>query len=182
MVSQFISPDKVRLLSDIDFSFPEGTHAIGRLDSESEGLLLLTTDKKVTKLLFQGRQPHTRTYLVQVDKMVSDEKVSLLSNGVPMQVAEGKLYQTMPCKVLRIQDPNALYLHTATHYDAEPHTWLSITLTEGKYHQVRKMIKHIKHRVRRLIRVAIEDIQLGALPAGEVKEVSKTFFYQALKL
>ncbi|HEV7620809.1 MAG TPA: pseudouridine synthase, partial [Flavisolibacter sp.] len=70
MVSQFISKDDVGLLGDLDFKFPEGTHAIGRLDSNSEGLLILTTNKKVTKLLFQGEQPHKRTYLVEVNHAV----------------------------------------------------------------------------------------------------------------
>ena len=61
MVSQFVSTDEVRLLGDLDFEFPEGTHAIGRLDSASEGLLILTTDKRVTRLLFSGEKPHKRT-------------------------------------------------------------------------------------------------------------------------
>jgi 23S rRNA pseudouridine2457 synthase len=67
MVSQFIGAERVRLLKDLDFNFPEDTHAIGRLDSDSEGLLLLTTNKKVTKLLFKSKVPHKRTYLVKVD-------------------------------------------------------------------------------------------------------------------
>ena len=58
MVSQFVSPDKVNLLGDIDFNWPEGTHAIGRLDNNSEGLLILTTNKRVTKLLFESDTPH----------------------------------------------------------------------------------------------------------------------------
>lgn len=58
MVSQFVSSHDVRLLGDLNFNFPEGTHAIGRLDQNSEGLLLLTTNKKITKLLFQGTVPH----------------------------------------------------------------------------------------------------------------------------
>ena len=61
MVSQFVSTDEVPLLTAIDFNFPEGTHAIGRLDAHSEGLLILTTNKKVTRLLFQGEVPHKRT-------------------------------------------------------------------------------------------------------------------------
>ena len=68
MVSQFVSSHDVRLLTDLNFNFPEGTHAIGRLDQNSEGLLLLTTNKKITKLLFQGTVSHKRTYLVQVKK------------------------------------------------------------------------------------------------------------------
>ncbi|MEO7489946.1 MAG: pseudouridine synthase, partial [Ferruginibacter sp.] len=70
MVSQFISPDKVGLLKDVPFAFPEGIHAVGRLDNDSEGLLILTTNKKVTKLLFESKIPHKRTYLVQVRNIV----------------------------------------------------------------------------------------------------------------
>jgi 23S rRNA pseudouridine2457 synthase len=73
MVSQFVSPDDVGLLGDIAFDFPEGIHAIGRLDNLSEGLLILTTNRKVTKLLFQGEAPHKRTYLVRVKNVVSAE-------------------------------------------------------------------------------------------------------------
>ena len=69
MVSQFVSPDDVKLLGEIDFDFPEGTHAIGRLDNHSEGLLILTTDKRVTKRLFSSKIPHRRTYLVQVNQV-----------------------------------------------------------------------------------------------------------------
>ncbi|MEN9327055.1 MAG: hypothetical protein RI943_1495, partial [Bacteroidota bacterium] len=79
MVSQFISTHQVKLLGDLNFDFPEGTHAIGRLDQHSEGLLLLTTNKKITKLLFQGTKPHTRTYLVQVKNKVSKETAKQLS-------------------------------------------------------------------------------------------------------
>ena len=60
MVSQFISPDNVNLLGAIDYDFPEGIHAIGRLDNNSEGLLILTTNKRVTALLFQSEKPHKR--------------------------------------------------------------------------------------------------------------------------
>src|ERR1700677_3596788 len=82
MVSQFISPDKVGLLGDINYEFPEGIHAIGRLDNHSEGLLILTTNKKVTKLLFQGETPHSRTYLVKVRQEVNPESLNMLRTGV----------------------------------------------------------------------------------------------------
>ena len=72
MVSQFVSSHEVNLLGNLDFIFPEGTHAIGRLDNHSEGLLILTTNKKVTRLLFQGETAHKRTYLVQVKNVVSE--------------------------------------------------------------------------------------------------------------
>ena len=66
----------------LNFDFPAGTHAIGRLDQNSEGLLLLTTNKKITKLLFQGPIPHKRTYLVQVKNLMSQETAKQLANGI----------------------------------------------------------------------------------------------------
>ena len=67
MVSQFVSTHEVNLLGDLPFEFPEGTHAIGRLDNHSEGLLILTTNKKITRLLFDPKKSHKRTYLVMVN-------------------------------------------------------------------------------------------------------------------
>src|ERR1700748_68613 len=93
MVSQFVSPDPVRLLGDLDYDFPEGTHAIGRLDNHSEGLLILTTNKKVTRLLFEGEKPHKRTYLVQVRHEMTSEKLEQLRQGVDIEVKEGNIYR-----------------------------------------------------------------------------------------
>ncbi len=99
MVSQFVSPDNVGLLGDIDFDFPEGTHAIGRLDNHSEGLLLLTTNKRVTRLLFEGKVPHKRTYLVQVKDVVNADSLHKLRTGVTICIAGGINYTTPPCEV-----------------------------------------------------------------------------------
>ena len=82
MVSQFISSHNVTLLSDMNFIFPEGTHAIGRLDSTSEGLLILTTDKSVTRKLFLAAEAHTRSYLVMVQHKMTNETFQRLQEGV----------------------------------------------------------------------------------------------------
>lgn len=181
MVSQFISPDKVRLLSDLDFDFPEGTHAIGRLDNHSEGLLLLTTNKKITRLLFESERPHQRTYLVQVRNVVSPEALEQLRNGVHIEIKGGEQYLAQPAAVSIARQPMGLPQLQA-HYREVPHTWLLITLTEGKYHQVRKMVNAIHHPCKRLIRVAIEDLELGDLPSGMVKELEEAEFFAKLKL
>ena len=89
MVSQFISPDKVGLLGDINFAFPENTHAIGRLDNHSEGLLILTTNKKLTRLLFQSKEPHQRSYLVMVQNEVSAATLEQLQTGVQIKIKTG---------------------------------------------------------------------------------------------
>jgi 23S rRNA pseudouridine2457 synthase len=182
MVSQFISPDKVRLLGSLNFDFPEGTHAIGRLDNQSEGLLLLTTNKKVTKLLFQGEVPHKRTYLVQVKNIVNEESLAQLRNGITFRIAEDQYYTTTPCDVEIVPQPlNLSPLDNAFRADV-PQTWLLITLTEGKFHQIRKMVAAVHHRCKRLIRVSIEDIELGDLKPGEVKELAENDFFNLLKI
>lgn len=182
MVSQFVSPDDVGLLGEIDFKFPEGIHAIGRLDKDSEGLLLLTTNKKVTKLLFQGLVPHTRDYLVLVKNKVTEETLQTLQTGVTFQTFGGADYNTGACKVSIVENPETRY-HVQLELRKDiPHTWLLISLTEGKFHQVRKMVKAVHHRCRRLIRVAIEDIELGTLAAGGVLELDEATFFSKLKI
>jgi len=182
MVSQFVSSHKVRLLGDLDFHFPEGTHAIGRLDNHSEGLLILTTNKKVTRLLFQGGTPHKRSYLVKVKYAMSQESLERLRNGVPIRVKGGGQYTTAPCEAEIVDRPADLFLNGYEAIDYIPHTWLLITLTEGKFHQVRKMVAALRHRCIRLIRVSIEDLLLADLPAGGVREMGESVFFQQLKI
>lgn len=190
MVSQFISSHNVNLLGSLDFDFPEGTHAIGRLDNHSEGLLLLTTNKKVTKLLFQGHKPHTRTYLVQVKNKINPATADAIAKGIQISAPGGTTYKTNPCTVNIVEDPaafshlfDASLLSSATPlHQNVVNSWVLITLTEGKFHQVRKMVAAVHHRCIRLIRVAIENIYLGALPASAVKEIQEDDFFKLLDL
>ncbi|SEW43368.1 23S rRNA pseudouridine2457 synthase [Chitinophaga sp. YR573] len=182
MVSQFISPDKVRLLGDLDFDFPEGTHAIGRLDNHSEGLLILTTNKKVTKLLFQGEVPHKRTYLVMVKGVVTPEELLQLQTGITIVIAGGADYVTTPCHAAIVEKPAGLFHRPQAYRELLPHTWLEITLTEGKFHQVRKMVMAIGHRCQRLIRTSIEDLELGDLAPGHIREIEEHLFFELLKI
>jgi 23S rRNA pseudouridine2457 synthase len=182
MVSQFISPDKVNLLGDLNFNFPEGTHAVGRLDNNSEGLLILTTNKKVTALLFQSAVPHQRTYLVQVEKHVTPEHLLLLQTGIKIRIKGGGYYTTLPCDVTIIEKPNDLPNRGHEYREDLPHTWLKISLTEGKYHQIRKMVSNVHHHCKRLIRISIEDLELGNLNPGEVLEMEEEDFFRKLKI
>lgn len=182
MVSQFISSHAVPLLGEIDYNFPIGTHAIGRLDKESEGLLLLTTDKSITNRLFCATTPHYRTYLVQVNHLVSAENIERMAGGIGISCVGNEQYITQPCTVHRIENISSINTLTPSMYDAWPHTWLQITLTEGKYHQVRKMVLAVGHKVRRLIRYSIENITIENMQPGEVKGFSQQEFYHLLKL
>ena len=182
MVSQFVSTHDVKLLGSINFAFPEGTHAIGRLDKNSEGLLLLTTDKKVTSLLFQGKQPHTRTYLVQVKHKVSPETVAKLASGIIISAADGGEYMTTPCEVRLLEEPEFVHEPEIPLHENVLYSWLLISLQEGRFHQVRKMVAAVHHKCIRLIRISIEDIELGKILPGEVQELSHESFYRKLKL
>jgi len=176
MVSQFVSVEDVRLLGDIDFDFPQGTHAIGRLDSLSEGLLLLSTNKKVTKMLFQGKTPHKRTYLVRVVHVITPEKVQQLREGVTIRVRGKGEYRTAPCDVDLLDAPPDVFPYQLEQNPYIPNSWLRVSLYEGKFHQIRNMMSAVGHRCRRLIRISIEDMVLGGLAAGCVREIEEGDF------
>lgn len=182
MVSQFTSPHPVKLLGDLDFNFPPGTHAIGRLDKESEGLLLLTTNKKVTRLLFQGHALHKRDYLVQVKNMITSDGIHRLKTGVTLKGKGGEDYISKPADVIIVEKPLNLVPLEHVLFEHPLHTWLRLSLTEGKFHQVRKMVAAVRHPCLRLIRLSIENIILGDLAPGCVKEIPENIFFQQLNI
>ena len=177
MVSQFISSHEVGLLGDMDFDFPAGTHAIGRLDSDSQGLLILTTDKSVTTKLFRCPKAHARSYLVMVEYVMTPETLLQLQNGVNIPIGPKEFYFAKPDAVELVEDPRAIYKYALDPREAYPHTWLLITLSEGKFRQVRKMVKAIGHRCLRLIRLNISNIHLDHLAPGMVKELGEAEFF-----
>jgi 23S rRNA pseudouridine2457 synthase len=183
MLSQFIGPYDMRMLGDLDFDFPPGTHPIGRLDNISEGLLILTTNKKVTRYLFQGEKPHQRSYLIQVYKVLSQETLEQLRNGVPIRIrGTDELYVTAPCEVTIVEKPANLFQSGYEFDESVPSTWLIITMTEGKFRQIRKMITAVRHRCQRLIRISIEDLALDGLQPGEIREIEEAVFFEKLKI
>lgn len=182
MVSQFISSEKVNLLGDLQFDFPEGTYAVGRLDNHSEGLLILTTNKKLQRLLFLSKQQHKRTYLIMVKDLISEEKAEQLRLGLSIKIKGGVNYITQPCEVALVNEPKSIPEGDFKPEAGAPHSWLTISLTEGKYHQVRKMLAAVKHPVRRLIRVSIDEFEIGDLKPGEVREVEEEDILKKLKI
>lgn len=182
MVSQFVGHDIGNMLGKINFDFPEGTHAVGRLDNLSEGLLILTTNKKVTKLLFSSKIPHRRTYIVQVDATITEENLDELRNGVRILLRGNKWWTTSPCEVELIEKPDDCYNIVNTLHPRHPHKWLKMTLTEGKYRQIRKMIIAVNNKCKRLIRTSIEELELGDLAVGGVREYEENDFFNRLKI
>jgi len=154
------------------FDFPEGTMAIGRLDEQSEGLLLLTTDGQVSEYI---RSRHIeKEYYAQLDGLITDEAIEQLKEGVEIGIRDVK-YRTMPCHVFHLENDPGFAPRTRKIRDDRhgPTSWVSITLTEGKYRQVRKMTAAAGFPTLRLVRVRIGKILLSDLKAGEVKEVDE---------
>lgn len=182
MISQFVSPYQHRLLGDLDFEFPPGTNAVGRLDEASEGLLILTTDKTLTKRLLHPDKKHYRSYTVQIEKKIDQSVIDRLRNGVEIQVKGKGPYITQPCEVRQIEKPNNLPDREDTFREFLPHSWLEFILTEGKNRQIRKMCAEVRHKCRRLIRTRIENLELGTLKPGEVKEMNRDELFDLLLL
>lgn len=181
MLSQFIGTES-RCLAHLDYDFPEGIHAIGRLDNLSEGLLILTTNKKITRLLFDSKVPHKRTYLVRTKGKVSQERLHQLRTGVTFTIAEGEKYTTDPCDVDIVERPAGLAKGRYDDLPEVPHTWLQMSITEGKFHQVRKMVAAVHHRCQRLIRLSIEDLEYGDMQPGDVREIEEDEIFRLLKI
>ncbi len=181
MLSQFIRIPKKRVLLDLDFEFPLGTNAIGRLDENSEGLLILTNDKQLTQLLLKPENLHKRVYWVQVGGKVTEEEIKTLESGVKIRLNPHD-YITKPCKARIIEAPENLALRGHPVKPELPTTWIELILTEGKFHQIRKMTVVVGHQTMRLLRIAIEDVLLGTMKPGEVKELQREEIYEKLKI
>lgn len=151
-------------------NFPQGTMAIGRLDEDSEGLLLLTTDGKMSETIRSAK--YEKEYFVQVAGIIQQEAIDQLKKGVQIGLKGGRKYQTKPCQARLIHDFGDLpILARKMRTDAHgPTSWASITLTEGKFRQVRKMTAAVGFPTLQLIRVRIGHIWLD-LPTGGVRPI-----------
>lgn len=177
-LSQFVTHQTKRknkkLLGEL-YNFPEGTMAIGRLDEASEGLLLLTTDGKLSDRIRSKKVE--KEYYVQVDGEITNEAIEKLKQGVEISI-NGKKYTTLPSQAARLQtdprlEPREKQIRNERH---GPTSWLSVTITEGKFRQVRKMSAAVGFPTLRLVRVRIGHITLGNLPPGKVLEVNNLEF------
>lgn len=170
-LSQFIYElkRKKKLLREL-YDFPEGTMAIGRLDEDSEGLLLLTTDGMMSEIIRSKKVE--KEYYVQVDGIITQEAIEQLKQGVEIGFNGGK-YKTKKCEARLITEipdfgPRGKKIRDERH---GPTSWASITVNEGKFRQVRKMTSAVGFPTLRLVRVRIGNVYLNDLKAGDVKEV-----------
>ena len=176
-LSQFVNNqskrNNKRLLGEL-FNFPEAAMAIGRLDEPSEGLLLITTDGKASEYVRSSKIE--KEYYAQVDGIITPEAVELLKNGVSIGF-DGSTYITKKCKAKIVTPLFDLPKRRKKIRDERhgPTSWVSVTLTEGKFRQVRKMTAAVGFPTLRLIRVRIGAIQLNGMQAGEVIPVKGNF-------
>ena len=163
VVSQF-TPDGSKHRTLADFGFPKGVYPIGRLDAESEGLLLLSDEPELNARLLLPAHAHQREYWAHVERVPTAEALQHLAHGL---VIGGRT--TLPCRAWRLapqpemppRDPPIRFRKNV------PDTWIALELVEGKNHQVRRMTAAIGHPTLRLVRVRIGRLELGALAAGD---------------
>lgn len=167
MLPQFTDPSGRKTLGLL-FDFPKDVYAVGRLDKDSEGLLLLTNDKSLNHLLLDPQFKHEREYLVQVEGIPQEKDLKKFEEGL---IVENR--KTLPAKAILLTLPPEVpeRMPPIRIRKTVPDSWLRITLCEGKNRQVRKMTAAIGFPTLRLIRVRIGKIQLNGLKPGDVKEL-----------
>jgi 23S rRNA pseudouridine2457 synthase len=166
VVSHFTSREGKRTLAE--FISVKNVYPIGRLDEDSEGLLLLTDSGALENRLSDPKFDHPKTYLAQIERLPDESAFEALRQGVVIQG-----YKTKPAQVKLLEgeptlpprDPPIRFRKSV------PTAWLEITLTEGKNRQVRRMTAAVGHPTLRLVRVAIAGVTLGELSAGQWREL-----------
>ncbi|WP_246033054.1 pseudouridine synthase [Shewanella canadensis] len=167
-LSQFVPERRKskKLLAELAL-FPAGTMAIGRLDHDSEGLLLLTTDGMVSHQVRSKKV--AKEYYVQVDGDIDDAAILKLQTGVEIGI-KGEKYHTLPCKAFKLKNEPELPSNGRKPRDPKhgPMSWVSITISEGKNRQIRKMTAAAGFPTLRLVRVRIGNVHLDRMRSGEV--------------
>jgi len=153
------------------FSFPPRVYPIGRLDADSEGLLLLSDEPALNERLLHSRHEHRRVYWAQVERIPTPEALKQLEPGIEVQ---GR--RTLPCRAWRLdpqpvlppRDPPIRFRKNV------PDCWIALELIEGRNRQVRRMTAAIGHPTLRLVRVQIGGLELGDLAVGQWRRLSLT--------
>jgi 23S rRNA pseudouridine2457 synthase len=169
VLSQFTPEPGSKFRTLADFGFPPRVYPIGRLDADSEGLLLLSDEPELNQRLLHPRNAHAREYWVQVERIPSAEALRQLEQGLVIQD-----HRTLPCRARRL-DPQPQMLPRDPPIRVRksvPDCWVTLQLVEGKNRQVRRMTAAIGHPTLRLVRVRIGGLELGVLASGVWKKLS----------
>jgi len=182
VLSQFSKEGEKKTLKDL-FDVPKDLYPVGRLDYDSEGLLILTNDKRVNHKLLDPLNSHEREYWVQVEGNPDETALKRLSAGVEINI-DGKLYRTKKCKaeVFDTVPDVAERIPPIRVRKNIPDSWIRLTLTEGKNRQVRKMTAKTGFPTLRLIRFRIEKITIEGLLPGELKSYTQQEIYTLLNI
>jgi 23S rRNA pseudouridine2457 synthase len=167
VLTQFTDAEGRRTLKD--FIDLPGVYPAGRLDRDSEGLLILTGDGTLAHRLTDPRFAHPRTYLVQVERLPDDDALGALRRGVVLN--DGP---TRPAEVERIEgEPDLPERPVPIRFRKNvPTAWLQLMLREGRNRQVRRMTAAVGHPTLRLVRVAVGEVRLGDLKPGHWRDLS----------
>lgn len=164
------------------YGFPNDVYSIGRLDKDSEGLLIITNDKYLQTHLLNPQKKHYRTYWVLVKGKPTQKQLNALQQGLYINV-KGQQYKTQTCTA-SLLNPSQVYQSLNQKFSPQAmqnKSWISIKLTEGKNRQVRKMTAKIGHPTLQLIRYSIELLTIDDLKIGQVIELDRKAIYKGLK-
>lgn len=184
MLSQFSREHPShQTLADLDFNFDKEVYPIGRLDKDSEGLLLLTNNRSINHTLLHPSNAHQRSYWVQVEGQITPEALQQLCTGVDIKINK-KLHKTRPAKAqLLEQAPLVPERNPPIRYRKnQPTSWINLTLTEGKNRQVRRMTAAVGFPTLRLVRHQIVYLHIENWEAGVVHSIAPHDFKRLLQL
>lgn len=168
VLSQFTSDGSAHATLK-SYDFPPGVYPVGRLDADSEGLLILSDEKALVSRLLHPRRGHPRRYWAQVEGLPEPETLARLEAGV-----EIRGYRTLPCRAWRLDPQPSLPPRDPPIRvrKSVPDCWVALELIEGKNRQVRRMLAQGGHPVLRLIRERVGAFALGDLPRGSWRELT----------
>ncbi len=161
------------------YAFEKDVYPVGRLDKDSEGMLIITNDKHLTEYLLNPENGHTRQYWVQVEGIFTEDAAEVLRDGVDLIE-----YTTRKAKieVLAEQPPGIPDRVPPIRFRKTiPTSWAQLVLVEGKNRQVRKMTAHVNFPTLRLIRVGIGGLRFKKMVPGSVKKIPKEIIYKAIE-
>ena len=181
VLTQFTPEHGKRSLADI-VKVPKDVYPVGRLDENSEGLLILSNDGAFKHHLLHPQFEHKRTYWAQLDGEITVQAIEKLQAGVTIRVNKED-YSTLPAEVEKIKAPVLPERPTRVDFNqSRGDSWIAITLHEGKNRQVRKMTAAVGYPTVRLVRVSIENLSLGKLQPGDQIEFSANSIKRKLNM
>ena len=182
MLSQFTPHGDTPVLGRL-YNFPSDVYPVGRLDADSEGLLILTNDKSLNSKLLSPKNGHKRTYWVQVEGEFSEEALEKIQSPLKIRVNK-KDHITLPCEAeILKEEPKLPERNPPIRFRKNvPTTWIQLKLKEGKNRQVRKMTAKVGFPTLRLVRHSIENLDIEGMRSGQVKVLEREEIYKLLKI